>query len=345
MSVSPPLLTIAIPTYNRCGYLAINLAQLRKEMAGVPAGMVEILVSDNASPDDTTRIVKEATDSGLPVRYVRNETNIGSDANIAQAYNLAAGKYVLILGDDDLLIDDALALLLQKLRERDYGVVTLRPYGYDVDFRREYPGGIGSERVFDNAGDFLVAINALMTLISACVINKSLTPGLDTNQFCGGNLVQAHLVLNAALAASHNLYLTHYLVAYKRNNSGGYDFFGILVTSLGAVIDQHRNAILTPQVIRRIENRLIVGYYPLYALKQRYYGFGDIESTRKHLAQRFGGRWLYRLTLEPIVNAPRPVAILWGGIVTAIGRTMTGDLRRGVAFIVAKIFNELGSKR
>ena len=48
----PPLLTIGIPTYNRAKFLRRLLEQLRTELAGLD-GQVEVLVSDNASTDDT----------------------------------------------------------------------------------------------------------------------------------------------------------------------------------------------------------------------------------------------------------------------------------------------------
>src|SRR4051812_19448075 len=120
-SSTNPLLTIAIPTFNRAGYLEQNLEQLRLEMKGVPESSVEILVSDNCSPDSTARVVEAAIASGLKIRYVRNVENVGWGPNFAQCFGLAAGNYVLLLGDDDLLVDGALKLLLDRLSKQQYG--------------------------------------------------------------------------------------------------------------------------------------------------------------------------------------------------------------------------------
>ena len=48
-----PVLTIAIPTYNRCDYLQKLLAVLHDQIACEPR--VELVISDNASTDKTER--------------------------------------------------------------------------------------------------------------------------------------------------------------------------------------------------------------------------------------------------------------------------------------------------
>ena len=336
MTQPHPLLTIAIPTWKRAEYLALNLDQLALLLKDVPQDSVEILVSDNASPDETPAIIARAINAGMPLTSIRNAENIGSDANIAQCFNRAAGKYVLILGDDDLLVDGALTLLLDRLRQENYGTVVLRPYGYDHDFRAEFPGGAGDECVYDNMARFLAHAGPLVTLISGCIVNKSLLPMLDASIFCGGNLVQVHLVFLAALAAKKNLFLNKYLVACKRNNSGGYDFSSVFVTSFSAVLDAHRKDGLTQNSIDAVENRFLLGYYPQYLLQQRMNRSGDLRATAERFRKRFGARILFKYWIAPILYLPRPLAILWGMVATFLGRVLCGDLRRGLMFAFNK---------
>lgn len=336
-----PLLTIAIPTWNRAPFLKSTLTQLRREMVNVPHGKVELLVSDNCSPDETASTVEQAILSGLSIHYTRNKENIGSDANIAQCFNLAQGKYVLILGDDDLFVDGALEILLHRLSDNDYGMVCLRPYGFESDFRKEYPGGHGKEKTFNDGGKFLAAIGALMTLISSCVINKKLLSSVDARQFCGGNLVQLHLVIRAVLAAKQNLFIDHYLIACKRNNSGGYNFSTVFVKELGQILDSYRPMGLSQKAVHSIELHLIVGYYPFYLLRQRLARSGKRKETFLCFADRFKGRWLFYFWLAPIIRLPLPFAVVWGGIATLLGRLLCGDLRRGIAFA----WNHLGRGR
>jgi abequosyltransferase len=337
LNATQPLLTIGIPTWNRARYLALALEQLRQELGHIRPGLVEILISDNCSPDQTEQIVADRNPSVSPWRYLRNSENIGSDANIAQCFNLAKGKYVLILGDDDLLLDGALASLCSHLRSGQYGVVCLRPYGYERDFRREYPGGKGRLREFTDAGKFLAAIGPYMTLISSCVINKDLLANVDARTFCGGNLVQVHLVMQAALRAERNLYVDDYQIACKRNNSGGYDFSRVFVEEFGRILDQSRPDGLSDTDVEKIETRMLLGYYPYYLLRQRRDGSGDLAATAANFVVRFRRRPLFWFWLAPTLYLPRALAIAWGTLTTFFGRAATGELRRGMAFAVNRI--------
>jgi len=331
-SIIFPLLTIAIPTWNRAAYLRQNLEQLVPQLMEVATNQVEILISDNCSTDESPEVVAGFMQRGMPIRYIKNAENIGSDCNVAQCFNEAAGRYVLILGDDDLLVDGALPWLVKRLECQEFGVLCMRPYGYDDDFRKEYPGGSGREMVFEDGGKFLSKIGPLVTLISACVINKKLLGQVDARDFCGGNLVQVHLVIRAALAAKPSLFLKRYLIACKRNNSGGYDFSRVFVEELGRILDQYRSMGLKPSAIWAFETRMLLGYYPFYLLRQRLAQTGDDESVYVCFKARFGGRWLFRLLLTPILRLPHPLGVVWGGGATLLGRIATGDLQRGVVF-------------
>lgn len=330
--MTKPLLSIAIPTHNRAPYLSLTLKELRAAWPTLEEGSLEIVVSDNCSEDDTPIIVRAAIAAGLPLRSVRNDRNIGSDANIAQAFNLANGHYVLILGDDDLLVPGVLQSLMRKLQKDEYGVVCLRPYGYSRDFMAEHPGGVGMDRIYDDAGDFLAAIGPYLTLISACVINKSLLSGFDAHDFCGGHLVQVHLIMNAVLRANTFLYCTGYSVACKRNNSGGYDFAKVFVEELGDIFDKYSTKGLPARTTHKFETRMLFGYHPYYLLRQRLNPTAGLYDAYVKYRGRFKKRLLFWIWVAPIMRLPRYLAIVWGCLAVLIGRLAIGDLRRGTAF-------------
>ncbi|MGN7292442.1 glycosyltransferase family 2 protein [Rhizobium sp. SAFR-030] len=336
-----PLLSIAIPTYNRAPYLALTLAHLRSDMASLPAGLVEVIVSDNASGDHTAEVVAAAIAGGLPVHALRNPKNIGSDANIAQVFNLARGRYVLILGDDDVLTEGTLGFLVNTLKNETYGVICLKPYGYNSDIKGEHPGKGGENIVYKDSGDFLASVASYVTLISACVINKALLEEVDARAFCGGNLVQVHLVIRAALEAPTNLYRTIYSVACKRNNSGGYDFAHVFVQELGDILDRYRPEGMTAGKVRKFETRMMLGFYPYYLLRQRRDRSGDLATTYRYFTARFHRRLLFWTWLMPIMKLPRLASLAWGGAAVLIGRLATGDFRRGLKFLLAAMAQRL----
>lgn len=330
--MSQPLLTIAIPTWNRAAFLRLNLQQLHSEVAGVAPGLVEVLVSDNCSPDDTGAVVERAIAAGLPVRYVRNRENLGWALNFVQCFDLAHGKYVLLFGDDDLFVDGTLPMLLERLARRDYGVVCLRPYGFDDDFRREHPGASGREQEWLDPNRFLVSISRYFTLTSACVINKSLLDGVDSKQFVSTDLATFHLMLRAALAAKRNLFINKYLVASKRQNSFNYEYAKVFVGDLWRIIDAQVQHGLSPWAVRAIERDKMLSYYPFYLFDLRMSRRGNLPQTHAQFAARFDGRWLFTFWLEPTIRLPRSLAVCWGAFTTCIGRIAGGDLRRGLAF-------------
>jgi len=336
-----PLLTIAIPTFNRAVYLDQTLRQLQNEISEFGIQNVEVIVSDNASPDYTEKVVNQVISSGLAIRYIRNSENIGSDANIAQCFNQAGGNYVLILGDDDLFVDGGLHDLLQNLSSHQYGVACLKSYGFDADFRAESPGRLGLNKTYKNAGSFLSSIGPLMTLISGCVVNKSLLSNIDADDYRGENLVQVHLVIQAACQAKKNLFIDRYLMACKRNNSGGYDFAKVFVENVGSILDSYVGRGLSKRDVFAIERKFILSYFPFYLMKQRFYRQGDIAKAYEKFSKRYGGRCVFYIWLYPILKAPRWIAISWGAMATLLGRVLNGDLLRGIVFALNKLKSSL----
>lgn len=110
-----PLVTIAIPTFNRSGFLrsAIDSALAQAYEA------IEVVVSDNGSIDETAKVVESYHDDRL--RYVRQESNIGLVANWNACLNLAKGEYCLILSDDDRLAPNAIRELVSGFDECQVG--------------------------------------------------------------------------------------------------------------------------------------------------------------------------------------------------------------------------------
>lgn len=106
------LFTVAIPTYNRAKLLERTMQSVISQMTDE----VELLISDNASDDGTAEMVAEKQ-SICPINYIRNAENIGPDANFLQCLERANGKYVLLLGSDDILVEGALNKIVTFLKQ------------------------------------------------------------------------------------------------------------------------------------------------------------------------------------------------------------------------------------
>ncbi len=131
-------LSICIPTYNRSALLENCLRSIVASRRGAGLG-IEVCVSDNGSTDDTEGVVRRAQAS-LPIRYRRNERNLGIPRNFLQVVAMAEGEFAWLLGDDDLLLPTALADLAQRMQDHP-GVdhFFANAFQLDVQFLRRYP--------------------------------------------------------------------------------------------------------------------------------------------------------------------------------------------------------------
>ena len=76
MTKSEPLITIAIPTYNRAN---AYLMQALESAVNQTYRNLEIIVSDNCSTDNTETVVRGFDDPRI--RYIRQNENIGANNN------------------------------------------------------------------------------------------------------------------------------------------------------------------------------------------------------------------------------------------------------------------------
>jgi glycosyltransferase involved in cell wall biosynthesis len=113
-----PLVSVVIPTYDRPEFL---LTAVSSALAQIDAH-IEVIVHDNASPQDPAVMLAKLEDERI--RLYRNDHNIGQTANIVAAVARARGKYVAILGDDDVWAPDFLSTLLAPMEADDAIIVS-----------------------------------------------------------------------------------------------------------------------------------------------------------------------------------------------------------------------------
>ena len=96
-------LSICIPTYNRFSSLKNQVEFLLSE--GITEfSDVEVIIANNGSVDETKMYLLNEIDGRYPnITVVNNTDNIGLINNIRMLRDMAAGKFVWFIGDDDLL--------------------------------------------------------------------------------------------------------------------------------------------------------------------------------------------------------------------------------------------------
>lgn len=97
-SESLPLVSIGVPVYNGARYLESALECLVAQTYP----HLEILISDNASTDETPAICARFQARDPRIRYYRAETNHGAPWNFNRCAELAQGRYFMWAAFDDL---------------------------------------------------------------------------------------------------------------------------------------------------------------------------------------------------------------------------------------------------
>lgn len=110
---APTRMTVAIPTFNRAAWLHDSLTSVLAQTFTD----FRVIVSDNASEDDTAEVVRSFDDPRID--YRRSEHNVGSLANIKRLIALADTEFIVIVPDDDLLYPEHLRRAVELLERRD----------------------------------------------------------------------------------------------------------------------------------------------------------------------------------------------------------------------------------
>ena len=126
-------LTIGIPTWNRSTEIHDAIDSILVQLDDTLRSQVEILISDNASTDETQSVVSEYSTRCPGLFSVRrNSQNIGFSRNVDALFRYARGDFVLILSDDDALEPDALQeIFMALLRYPDIQAMFVLASTYD----------------------------------------------------------------------------------------------------------------------------------------------------------------------------------------------------------------------
>jgi glycosyltransferase involved in cell wall biosynthesis len=101
------LATIAIPTYNRLAFLKEAVASAQAQTYAP----VEILIGDDGPTDAIGEWCRKVVRQDPRVRYQRNARNLGLAGNWNALADAAQGEFLVVIGDDDLLLPDFVSRL------------------------------------------------------------------------------------------------------------------------------------------------------------------------------------------------------------------------------------------
>jgi abequosyltransferase len=309
--ITKPLLTIAIPTYNRAGCLKELLSVLADQLKDEPR--VELIISDNASPDETPSVVQDFVSRGLRVRYIRNTQNIGADANFLQCFEQALGKYVWLFSDDDLIVPGGLAKILTYCGAAEYDLIWVSAYPFGK-FHKPRPVKASRDAVeISDPTAYVKRIHVLFTFITGNIINKDTVLKAGPKVFSsldGTGLAQLGWTYTALNRFARGLYIREKLIAMRENNTGGYKLFHVFGPALTTIT---KDWLESPNLGRIVMNGTLQRFWPLMLLryKKSAIAFADEADPRSVLTPLFRDNIRYWVFAYPVIVLPSLLAAIW----------------------------------
>lgn len=249
--MAEPLLSICIPTYNRSKYLKQALEAYASNAAFDEE--VEIVVSDNASTDDTQTVCEYYTSRYPNIKYYRNEKNV-VDTNFCMALDRGTGKYLKLMNDNLIIEEDGLQYIKEKVKEH---LIDRKPLFF---VNRQLFHCNGSDDVeCANFEDFYKHVSFLVTAIMVFgawkedwnnVQDKLKCTKLKLNQDDWSyQMVESH---NACVLYSHRYCHSVQLDSQKRT---GYNWFEVHVTNYYSILQPYFNKGLVSSEVIRLEKK------------------------------------------------------------------------------------------
>lgn len=246
--------SVGMPVYNGGQYLRSALESALSQSFRD----IELIISDNASTDNTESICREYAAKDARIKYVRQSVNIGPYANFKFVLDEAKGEYFIWAACDDVRSNNFIEVNLNFLKEHPDYVASTSPNGFEgielakqtwVNFKLD---GDRFERITEFFKYSWVSHGIFYSLIRADVLRS------------------CPLLGQSFIAADWGIDL--YLASYGKINrtTAGYTIFGIKGVSSSA------------DAYKAFRNHWIERFVPFYRLSQYVYSLSkDFNQFEK----------------------------------------------------------------
>lgn len=305
-----PLLSIAIPTYNRANILDIALQKLLPQIEEFKEN-IELIISDNASTDNTNEIINSNLSKfNLPLIKLNTQPyNTGYYGNFKKCKELSEGVYFWLLSDNDHLEPEILKIVIEQLKsKKEIGAI----YLHSTKINENY-------EVLTKDFDLLNEEHSdyALMLISALVLyNEKKYDDIIFNEY-KGNTFLGFLFFANSLQYSKKIVIISGKIFNGVQTTVSFDIFHSWTHDISACISyMEKNKIINTKT----KNYLITGYLKRvvyyhvyhYIVKKKLYGksYGSIENIRRLLNFFYSNNNYYNLNIYKLFKTPRLLLII-----------------------------------
>lgn len=312
-----PLLTIAIPTFNRLDCLRLLIESVIHQIPseGVLGETFELLICNNASTDGTTEYLNGfAAQKGI--RVIHHPVNCGPVNNVIHCFESAMGKFVWVMGDDDVPLGGAINLVMECIKREQPALMYLPSKWVVGDLSELAKNNIESKAVtvLDSIG-LAVRSSVYVTFISSWIINKDAYLSQQNVQLARyRDTCFPQLEWFFSLLANGNKFICAedcWIIA-RAGSSGGYSVFETFSHQYNRIVDERLAD--SPQLHRFFRHCMLWCFIPglVWGGRKNAIGnFGEFDKvkTMSILKSAYGNDAFFMFVVTPMVNFNKPVAL------------------------------------
>jgi FkbM family methyltransferase len=259
----PPLISVAIPTYNRGPLLERSLESVLPQLVQD----VEIVVYDTGSTDDTAERMARLSAGNSALRFVALPERRSLDETLLLLLNACLGEYVWFFSSDDRMKPGA----IEAVRRRILGA-SERPALVYVN--QEITDELGRtliasqvekrrDRDFFDGRKIVPWLALNLGFISASLIRRKSALGLaSVREFIGTRSLNLHLYLCCLLEGGAALYVGEPLIQARRaSGHPPYQYRDVFVRDIARIIRDAGRRGLGLLAAYRTMQRIVAGQY------------------------------------------------------------------------------------
>lgn len=290
------LLSICIPTYNRAPYLKKCLDSLICQNEFIQ-GKVEIVISDNASTDNTEAMVRNYMSKYKDIFYYKNKENI-KDKNFPLAFMRANGILRKLSNDTSIFQNESLKILCEAAQKYcDSRPVLFWTNGNLKTLK------VGNTKQVDNLNDFLSEVTFLCTWIGAFSLWEEdcmdLTTSLDQ---CDTHLWQVWMLCNLLQKNRSSVLDGNILVSIQKVNKKdvSYGIFDVFYKNFIGILQEFPREI-SKRTLFKIEKELLFHFFAFWICQnnkqQEEYRYSEDEKLKSLIFNQYRSKpyfWRFR---------------------------------------------------
>ena len=267
--VNNKLLTIAIPTWNRSEKLKESLDWLLPQIIDYKDS-IELIISDNASTDNTMEVLDNIKINypNLDIKFNKQPVNTGFYGNFKKCIQLASGKYLWLLSDDDFVFPGVIRQVIEVIKKNDVGAIHLKDWTSNKLVNDDFSVDLVSQKQFFSDYPFR------HSLISSVIFRRNLEDENALFSKLKDNALIGYAVFLNAVASHNNFAVLNGNSLLARNDDEiRFNALDIFVFDLNRVIE-YNSPKFNNEIINMIMNSflgsLICGHFKDYKYNMKY---------------------------------------------------------------------------